>query len=235
MEGTGRANGMTFDGSGNLIACADEKTELRLLSRGGASAGAEETAVAVTVLVAGYGGKRLNGPNDAFVAPSGGIYVTDPFYQRPWWSYSAMPQARQRVYYLPPGAAELVPVAEDLTQPNGIIGTPDGSTLYVADIGANRTWRYRVNADGSLVDKTLFCSLGSDGMTIDAEGNLYLTGQGVTVFDPTGKKIAWIRVPESWTSNVCFGGADRHTLFITASAHVYRLAMRVGGAFTQGK
>ena len=69
-----------------------------------------------------------------------------------------------------------------------------------------------------------------DGMTLDAEGNVYLTGKGVTVFDPNGKKIEHIEIGEPWTANVCFGGSDRQMLFITASKSVYGLKMRVQGA-----
>ena len=77
-----------------------------------------------------------------------------------------------------------------MTQPNGIIGTPDGKTLYVADIGAGKTYAYDIQKDGTLAGKRLFCAMGSDGMTIDSEGNVYLTGHGVTVFDKAGKQIA---------------------------------------------
>jgi gluconolactonase len=122
-------------------------------------------------------------------------------------------------------------VITDLKQPNGIIGTPDGKILYVADIGAGKTYSYSVKPDGALEDKTLFCEMGSDGMTIDAEGNVYLTGRGVTVFDKTGKKLTNIPVPESWTGNVTFGGKDRHLLLITASKKVYGIKMRVKGAY----
>ena len=71
--------------------------------------------------------------------------------------------------------------------------------------------------------------MGSDGMTIDKEGNVYLTGRGVTVFNSKGEKIQQIDVDESWTANVCFGGKDRDTLFITASTGFYAIKMRVKG------
>jgi gluconolactonase len=76
----------------------------------------------------------------------------------------------------------------------------------------------------------LRCALGSDGMTLDTEGNLYLTGKGVIVFDPTGKQIEHIEVPEAWTANVSFGGADHKTLFITASKGLYSIALKFAGA-----
>ena len=95
------------------------------------------------------------------------------------------------------------------------------------------TGLYNIQPDGPLTGKKLFCQLGSDGMTIDDRGNIYLTGDGVTVFDPAGDKISHIDVPESWTANVCFGGKDRHTLFITASKGLYALRMSVKGVDSQ--
>ncbi len=124
-------------------------------------------------------------------------------------------------------------VVADLVQPNGVIGTPDGRTLYVADIGDGKTYAYDISEDGTLANKRLLCSTGSDGMTIDNEGNVYLTGDGVIVFSPGGEKIAHIPVPEPWTANVCFGGRDMHTLFITASESVYTLTMRTHGVGSQ--
>ena len=171
-----------------------------------------------------YQGKLLNGPNDVWVRPDGGLYFTDPFYKRPYWKRGPKEQDGERVYYLAPDHKTLTRVIDDLKQPNGIIGTPDGKTLYVADIGAGKTYAYDIQPDGTLADKRLFCELGSDGMTIDSEGNVYLTGKGVTVFDPTGKQIEHIDVPEPWTANVCFGGKDRQTLFITASKGLYAIA-----------
>jgi len=133
------------------------------------------------------------------------------------------------VYFLAADNKTLMRVIDDMKAPNGIIGTPDSKILYVADIGGGRTFRYRIQPDGSLKEKKLFCELGSDGMTLDNEGNVYLTGKGVTVFDTTGKQIEHIDVAEPWTANVCFGGKDRHTLFITASKCLYSLQMRVKG------
>lgn len=114
-------------------------------------------------------------------------------------------------------------------QPNGIVGTPDGKHLYVADIKDNKTYKYDINKDGSLTNRQLFANLGSDGMTLDNMGNVYLTGKGVTIFNPKGMKIGNIPVPVNWAANVCFGGKDRNTLFITASHAVYTLEMKVKG------
>ena len=93
-----------------------------------------------------------------------------------------------------------------------------------------KTYAYEIQKDGSLAHKRLFCELGSDGMTLDAEGNVYLTGKGVTVFDRTGRKIEHFDIPESWTANVTFGGSDRTLLFITAGPSVYGAQLRVKGA-----
>jgi gluconolactonase len=219
LQPSGRSNGLYFDRKGKLIACADEMNQLWSIDRNGKS----------TVLVKDYQGKLLNGPNDLWIAPNGSIYFTDPFYKRSYWNRGPIEQDGQHVYRLSPDRKELVCVISNLKQPNGIIGTPDGRTLYVADIGAGKTWRYDIQRDGSLLEGQLFCELGSDGMTIDEKGSVYLTGKGVTVFDRSGKQIEHINVPESWTANVTFGGRDRRTLFITASKGLYALKMRVRG------
>lgn len=223
LQPSGRSNGLYFDADGNLWACADEKNELWRIDPEGN----------VTVVVKDYGGKLLNGPNDLWIRPDGGIYFTDPFYKRDYWDRGPEEQDVQGVYYLSSDRTSLIRVADDLEQPNGIIGTPDGRTLYVADIRAGKTYAYNVQDDGTLANKRLFCELGSDGMTLDSEGNVYLTGRGVTVFDADGKQIEHIEVPERWTANVCFGGPDRRTLFITASTGLYTLKMRVAGADSQ--
>ena len=223
LQPCGHSNGLCFDAHGDLWACADGQNALWRISPQGKA----------TIVIADYGGKLLNGPNDVWVRPDGGLYLTDPFYARDYWKRGPKEQDVEGVYYLPPGGKALVRVVSDMRQPNGIIGTPDGKTLYVADIGAGKTYAYTLAKDGSLLGKRLFCSLGSDGMTIDSEGNVYLTGHGVTVFDKTGTQIAHIPISENWTGNICFGGTDRKTLFITASTSVYTLAMRVHGVGSQ--
>jgi len=243
MKPAGRSNGMFFDSKGNLYACADEKNELWLITPDKKS----------TVLVKDYQGKLLNGPNDVWLRPDGGLYFTDPYYQRDYWKRGPKEQDVEGVYYLAPSSKEggkggklnpeprtlnpdrkPVRVIDDLKQPNGITGTPDGKTLYVADIGAGKTYAYDIKPDGSLAKKRLFCELGSDGMTIDSEGNVYLTGHGVAVFDKTGKQIDHIDVPEPWSANICFGGKDRKTLFITASKGLYTVKMKVKGVDKKG-
>lgn len=223
LQGAGRSNGLCFDSEGTLWACADEKNELWRIAPSGKH----------DVVVKEYNGKLLNGPNDIWIRPDGGVYITDPFFARDYWKRGGREQDGEFVYYLAPKETKLQRVVDDLRKPNGIIGTPDGKTLYIADMGGQKTWRYDIQKDGTLSGKKLFCEMGSDGMTIDNEGNVYLTGMGVTVFDPTGKKIEQIPVNASWTANVCFGGKDRRTLFITASQNLFGLRMRVKGAGSQ--
>lgn len=219
MEDAGRANGLYFDQKGNLIACADLKNQLWQI-------GPDKK---VTVLIDDFEGKKLNGPNDLWVDAKGGVYITDPFYPRDYWDRTEKEIDPERVYYLTPDGKELQIVVDDFIKPNGLIGSADGKTLYIADIGASRTYSYTTEANGHLSNKTLFTEMGSDGMTLDNKGNLYLTGKGVTVFDKNGKQIEHIDVPENWTSNLTFGGKDRKTLFITASKSIYTIKMNVKG------
>jgi len=221
MQPSGRSNGLFFDKDGNLWSCADNKNELWKIS----------PEKRVEIITGSFNGKLFNGPNDLWISPDGGVYFTDPYYQRPWWEHKSMPQDKQAVYFLKPDHKTIARVADDLQQPNGIVGTPDGKTLYVADIRGNKTWSFSINSDGTLTNKKLFCEMGSDGMTIDRKGNLYLTGQGVTVFDKTGKKMGNIPVPENWTANVCFGGKNRKSLYITASKGLYRIPTLTKGAY----
>ena len=226
MQPSGRANGMSFDEQGRLIACADEKNEMWSI---------DPATRNVTVLFSTYEGKLLNGPNDVWVQPgTGRIYFTDPYYARTWW-HRGPKENPEAVYVYSPGDRNkaMVRVIDDMAQPNGIIGTPDGKRIYVSDIRGGKTFSYDIKADGTLANKQLFCDVGSDGMTIDSEGNVYLTaGHAVEVFDRTGRKVEDIQV-EQEPANVAFGGKDRRTLFITARTGFYAVKTRVTGVGPQ--
>lgn len=223
MEPCGRANGLCFDKDGRLWACADEKNELWRI---------DVKTKEKTIVVKNFGGKLLNGPNDVWVDDKGGAYFTDPYYKRPYWKRGPKEQKTEGVYYVSPDG-KVTLVDGEYGQSNGLVGTADGKTLFVADIGRNKTFAYDIQSDGSLKNRRLFCELGSDGMTIDEKGNVYLTGKGVIIFDKSGKKLTTIDVPEPWTANVCFGGKDMKTLFITASKGLYAMKMHVKGASRQ--
>jgi len=219
-DNAGRSNGTFMDHDGYLLTCADMDNELWKFDADGNH----------TVLVKDYDGKLLNGPNDLWVDSKGGIYFTDPLYVRNYWTRDPqMQQDGEHVYYLLPDRKTLIRVTDDLGKPNGIIGTPDGKLLYVSDMGQRMTYRYEIASDGRLTNRTLFANMGSDGMTIDNKGNIYLTGRGVTVFNPAGEQIAQIPIAGGWTANVCFGGRKLNYLFITQSENLHRLKMRVKG------
>jgi len=213
-EESGGANGLYFDAKGQLLAC--EGTARRVTST--------SPEGKVTVLTEAYAGKKYNSPNDLWIDPRGGVYFTDPRYGKK----DGLEQDGFHVYYLAPDHQQVTRATSDLKLPNGIIGTRDGKTLYIADPGSGKTFRYAIKEDATLSEKTLFAESGSDGMTLDEEGNLYLTSKAVKIYNPSGKLIQTIDVPEG-PANVTFGGADRRTLFITARTSLYAVKLRVRG------
>lgn len=225
LQPAGRANGMFFAPDGKLIACADGNTEMWEI----------DTATGQhQVLFGTHAGARFNGPNDVWVHSDGTLYFTDPFYKRPWWDHDTQPQPTQAVYRADRDGGNVRLVDDRFKKPNGIVGDPGENgrpgKLYVADIGDSKTYLYRLDADGQPVDRRLFCEQGSDGMTLDRDGNLYLTGKaGVTVYSPAGELLGVIAVPRGWTANVCFGGPDHSALFITAGDSVFTIAMKTRG------
>jgi gluconolactonase len=259
MHPSGYSNGMCFDYHGNLISCADERNQLWSISItetetipypqplnpavGDPPKPGNVTLPKHTVLVTDYQGKLLNGPNDVWVRPDGGMYMTDPYYRRNWWAPGRnQEQDIMSVYFLSPDHKTLTRVIDPFVSPdgtnampNGIAGTPDGKTLYVSDIRGGQIWAFDMQPDGSLTNKTLVCNLGSDGMTLDDQGNLYMCSGGarpggVTVVSTkTGKQIGYIPMPEG-PANMCFGGADRQTLYICAHTGFYCIRTNVKGA-----
>ncbi len=214
-ENSGGANGLYFDRDGNLLVC--EGGGRRLISI--------DPEGHVTVLADNYQDEKFNSLNDLWIDPNGGVYFTDPRYG----NRDNMEQDGEHVYYLSADRKKLIRVIDDMVRPNGLIGTPDGKLLYVADHGGRKTFVYTINQDETLSNKKLFASEGSDGMTIDNEGNVYLTTNAVAVYNPQGQKIETIKIPE-WPANVTFGGKDNQTLFVTARTSLYSLPMRVKGA-----
>lgn len=218
-HGTGRSNGLYVDKNGDVVACADEKNRIISIT----------PQKKIRTLYKAPKRKRLNGPNDLWIDSRGGIYITDPYYQRDYWKRKHPVLKGQYVYYLPSGKKKLINVDTTLKQPNGIVGTPEGKHLFIADIGAWKIYKFDIVAEGSLHNKELFADQGADGITLDEQGNLYLAGDGVTIYNSAGQKIEHIAVPAKWTSNICFGGRAKNQLFITASEAIYVIQMKVRG------
>ena len=211
---SGGANGLCFDSGGNLVACEGDNGRITAISPQGN----------VTVLSSNYAGLRFNELNDLWIDPAGGVYVSDPVFFG-----HAVVQGGEYVYYLSPDRSSVTRVVTNMVRPNGLVGTADGKTLYLADWGATNVFRYTINTNGALANQTIFARVKCDGMTLDAEGNLYLCENAVLVYDSGGSQVEQINVPERPT-NVEFGGSDRKNLFITTDAgSLYSIRMRVQG------
>ncbi|MFC1537861.1 SMP-30/gluconolactonase/LRE family protein [Candidatus Latescibacterota bacterium] len=213
-------NGLDIDSGGNIIAC--EAHNRRIVSLGKDST--------VTVLADSFDGKKFNEPNDLFIDRNGGIYFSDPYFHV---HYEPLEQENSDLYYITPDRSNVLRVIDDMINPNGICSSPDGSLLYVIDTGEETTYVYDVNADGTLSGKRVFVRWGIDGLTVDSEGNVYITGAEdyVNIYDAEGEFIEKIVVPitKGHTSNVCFGVKDKQTLFITAGNSLFSIKMRVKG------
>lgn len=212
---SGRANGLQVGSSGELIACQADGRVVAFSPDGSR----------VRVLTDSYRGRRYNAPNDLALDSAGGVYFTDPFFEAP----RPRPQGVAGVYYLAADGS-VSRLIDCLRGPNGIALSPDGRTLYVVPSLERHVMAYPVLRAGLLGPGRPFCRLapsgisffpGGDGAAVDVAGNLYVaTISGVQVFDPAGRALGVIRVPER-PSNVAFGGPDRRTLFVTAGGSLY--------------
>jgi len=214
------ANGNTVDAQGRLITCEHSGRRLSRLEPDGT----------LHALVEKWEGKRFNSPNDAVVAQNGAIYFTDPDY-----GLGGNPREIDGCWVLrfDPTTRNLRVLVKDFDKPNGIALSPDGKRLYVADSGKPRHLRvFEVSADGGVENGKVFAGIdkgGPDGIRCDAEGRVWSSaGDGVQIFGPDGKLIGKILVPDS-PANLCFGGADGKTLFITARTSLYSIPVRVTG------
>ncbi len=212
------ANGLFFDSRQRLYAAEG----------GGGRITRMDDQARVEILANRHDNRRFNSPNDLWLDSEGGIYFTDPYYGEE----APLPQSGMFVYYLAPGSDRARPIITGLERPNGIIGSRDGNTLYVADHGGNRTWAYQLQSPGNVSSKRLVAEQGSDGVTLDVRGNLYLTGGNqITVYNPrNGEQVEQIEFPQA-PSNMTFGGPDRQTLFVTARTGFYSIPMNVRGAY----
>ncbi len=239
------SNGMTLDAQGRLtVAGHANRSVWRMETMD------QQRNGAITVLAESYRGKRLNSPNDLVYKSDGSLYFTDPPYGLRTQS-DTDPEKQltvNGVYRLadalrhPAGAApeaeKLELLTGDLTRPNGIAFSPDEKYLYVNNSDPQKKiWmRYPVKPDGTLGAGSLFGDATSDnapgapdGMKVDVQGNVYSTGPGgIWILSPEGKHLGTIRTPVR-AGNLAFGDADRKTLYITASANLYRVRVNVAG------
>lgn len=223
-----QSNGNILDLQGRLISC----------QHAGRNLVRTETDGSVTVLADKFDGKRFNSPNDVAVRSDGTLWFTDP----PWGLTGPADLPGHWVFKFDPATKTVEPVVKDLAMPNGINFSPDESRMYIADTGGNTRHPdsafhklpagihcYEVSKEGKLGKKLFTIPQGSDGMAVDVKGNLYTTHGGVVVYDPDGKLLEKIEVPEG-PANCTFGGDDMRTLFITARTSLYSVRTKNPGA-----
>jgi gluconolactonase len=225
-----KGNGMTYDAELNLLVCEHATSSVARIRPDGRR----------EVVASHFEGRELNSPNDICVRSDGSIYFSDPWYGRmPHFGVERPRQLGfQGVYRIPPGGGEPKLLVDRylFTQPNGLCFSPDETRLYVNDTDQANIRVFDVKRDGSLGEGKLFAG-GirdtllpglPDGMKCDQEGNVWCTGPGgVWVFQPTGKLIGKISIPEQ-PANLHWGGADWRTLYVCASTSVYAVDTRVG-------
>lgn len=211
LEKSGKANGLFFTPAGALIACEGGS---RRITR-------TDFAGKVTVIAEKFEGKKFNSPNDVVADGIGGVYFSDPRYGKG----DEREIDVEAVYYLDKGG-KLTQVAADLAKPNGVIMSPDGSLLYIADPGAETTFVYDVKGPGKITNKRKFAAVGSDGMTVDKLGNIYVTWKGeIIAFSPGGEEVLRLPVPEGPANCLLVG----KTLYATARTGFYAIELEVEG------
>ena len=223
---SGKSNGLTYDKQGCLIACEHANRRVSRTNPDGE----------VVTIASHYEGKRLNSPNDVVVKSDGSLYFTDPPYGLTS-AYGVEAEKEldfQGVYRLSPDGDTLTLLVDDFERPNGLCFSPDESILYINDTERMHIRAFDVQADGTIANGRVFgIEKGEngkpDGMKVDVQGNVYLTGPGgIWVFAPEGTHLGVIFTPER-AANLAWGGDDWKTLFITASTSLYCVQCKVAG------
>ena len=222
------ANGNTTDLEGRLVTCEHSGRRVAVQEKGGA----------VKTLVDSFEGKKFNSPNDVVVKSDGTVFFTDPDYGLKTNPTTKQKEGREQpgnfVYRHDPKTGKTTALVRDFVQPNGLAFSPDEKTLYIADSGAPRhIRRFDVAADGTVSGGQVFCKIDvgvPDGIRVDRVGRVWSSaGDGVQIFSPDGTLVGKILVSES-PANLCFGGDDGKTLFITARKSLYAIKVAVAGA-----
>lgn len=237
------ANGNTRDLQGRLVTCEGAIT--RRISR-------TEHSGKIVTLADNFEGKPFNSPNDIVCQSDGAIWFTDPPFQltNDYEGRIARQELPHAVYRIDGCSGKVTQVINDLAGPNGLCFSPDEKKLYVIEGRAQPhrlVWAYDVGADGRLTGKTKHIDAGTpagalDGIKCDVDGNIWAgwgssgvpgtdpaTLDGVMVFNPQGKPIGHIRLPER-CANLCFGGIDNNRLFMASSHSIYALFVNTRGA-----
>jgi gluconolactonase len=229
---SGYSNGNTFDAEGRQLSC----------EHGGRRVVRYEYSGAVTVIAEKFQGKRLNSPNDVVVHQDGSIWFTDPIYgiRGNYEGFKAESETKPGVYRVDPKAGAIDLITDEMSGPNGLCFSPDFRRLYVADTGTGREIRvYEIDGKSARNGKrhaqltipgTAGTPSAADGIRCDIDGNIWAGARpGVQVIAPDGVTIGMIRLPEN-CANVCFGGAKRNRLFMTASQSLYAVFVDTQGA-----
>lgn len=219
---SGNANGNTIDLQGRLVTAEHSGRRISVTAKDGT----------VGALVDRFDGKKFNSPNDVVVKSDGTVWFTDPPYGLPRGQQKE--QEGQYVFRFDPKTGKTTVLVKDFDRPNGLVFSPDEKKLYVADSGQPKHIRvFNVNSDGTVTEGRVFCKIdkgGPDGIRCDGGGRIWSSAEdGVQIFAPDGALIGKILVPES-PANLCFGGSDGKTLFITARKSLYSIPVLVGAA-----
>lgn len=234
-KNSGRAVGLSLSVNGRIISAETRTHAVTYADR-------EESKI----IAASYYGKRLNSPNDVVSGRDGALVFTDPY-------SVAMGDVRELdfngIYYVPaflgrPDGKHIRLLDDRMERPNGLAFSPDESVLYVNDTNKQLIQAYQMHDEGGASVIGIFAILDesygagcADGMKVDVEGNVYLTGPGgIWIIDSSGTPAVILKCPEN-AGNLCFGGKDNQTLFITASTSVYRIPVKIPGIipFREGK
>jgi gluconolactonase len=223
LEPTNRANGLTRDPSGRLLACEHDTRRVTRMEPDGS----------ITVVASNYRGRRLNRPNDVIVSAKGDIYFTDPGFPTP-----GLDLDWNGVYHVSPDLGTITLVVWDFSRPNGLALSPDESVLYINDTRRRHIRAFDLEANGMPLIATdrVFCDLGGeregnpDGMKVDVEGNVYCGGSGgIWVMDASGNHLGIVVHGEASTTNLAFGGDDWKTLFYTTRHTFGSLPVNIAG------